>query len=207
MAPVKTITLCAADSNPTDLVAELMLATNPALWMYLFDGRRADFERYALGLWQSSGNHLSHDTATAAVADGKLLGVELGYAASEKDRRYGKTRKDLTGLFDMDMLQKIGNRNRELLYIAPYIPASAYTLQIISVAKAGRKRGIGRLLLENAFEKARKAGMKSLHLDAYADNPAIGFYQKMGMRILVETRVPHLTAHDIGTQYRLVKQL
>ena len=118
-----------------------------------------------------------------------------------------RTQEVVQSLFDDDMLRIIGKSARELICFSPHMPKSAYYLQSISVTGAGRNRGIGKLLLENAFEKARKAGLKSVHLDVYADNPAIRFYEKMGMKIWVETRLLELAAHGIKTQYRMVKQL
>jgi ribosomal protein S18 acetylase RimI-like enzyme len=62
--------------------------------------------------------------------------------------------------------------------------------------------------LENAFQRARHAGLKSVHLDVYAGNPAIRLYERAGMEILVETRVPRLERdHGIPPHYRMVLAL
>jgi ribosomal protein S18 acetylase RimI-like enzyme len=64
------------------------------------------------------------------------------------------------------------------------------------------------VLLENAFQRARDAGLKSVHLDVYEDNPAMRLYERAGMKVLVESRVPALEReYGIPGHYRMVLEL
>jgi len=54
-------------------------------------------------------------------------------------------------------------------------------------------------LLGAAFDRARRNGHRVCHLDVASDNPAVGFYELMGMEILSESRVLPLQKHGIAS--------
>jgi ribosomal protein S18 acetylase RimI-like enzyme len=202
------ITLGPADPGNANLVPDLIFETNPYIWSYLFNGQRGAFDHWILGLFQKTKNTYSYDTATVAMAEGDLIGIEMGFAAEATNLRDQKTAEESLGLLDDTMIADMTKRGRFTGYLSPHVPANAYKLHTLSVANAGQNRGIGTLLLENAFEKALKAGLKSVHLNVYADNPAVHLYEKMGMKILIETRLPELARkQNIKTQYRMVREL
>ena len=95
--------------------------------------------------------------------------------------------------------------------LQPATPESAELipdLMYLSVTASGRNRGIGRRLLENAFDRARDAGLKSVHLDVYDGNPAIRLYERAGMKKLIESRVPGLERdYGIPAHFRMVLDL
>ncbi len=69
-------------------------------------------------------------------------------------------------------------------------------------------KGIGAKLLQCAFEQAKKMNCRTIQLDAVSNQPAVKFYQKMGMEILTETYVPKLQeAANIGPSCRMYKDL
>jgi len=207
MVLTENVKLSPADPDQVAFVPDLVFETNPALWSYVFFGQRSAFNQYIIELWPRKGNHLSHDIATAAIADHELIGIERGYSGAKKNSIEVKTAEALKIIYDDNMLRKLNNNLKKMIYITPYIPKSAYYLQSLSVASAGQNLGIGKLLLENVFNKARKKGLKSVHLDIYAENSAIGFYENMGMKLCVNTQITELVAHGIKTQCRMVKQL
>ncbi|MBW2369784.1 MAG: GNAT family N-acetyltransferase [Deltaproteobacteria bacterium] len=201
------IILVPADPGNVALVPELMFATDPYIWSYLFNGQRSLFDRYIMKLWPHRENIYSYDTTTAAMMGDQLLGIEMGYPVETIDNRNRKTREVASGLFDDAMVADMVVRGRLIDYILPNAPKRAYKLHTLSITENARNRGLGKLLLENAFEKARSHGLKSVHLGVYADNSAVRFYKRMGMEILVETRVPRLEAHGIKKHYQMVKEL
>lgn len=67
---------------------------------------------------------------------------------------------------------------------------------------------MGRDLLKAAIGRARTAGYRELQLDVLADNPAVGFYQAMGLRIVAELRSPLLSRdHGFPAEYRMAVTL
>jgi len=60
-------------------------------------------------------------------------------------------------------------------------------------------------LMEAAFELGRSEGCRSCHLDVDSSTPAVQFYERLGMRILVETRVPVIPG--VHAHYRMVREL
>ncbi len=78
----------------------------------------------------------------------------------------------------------------------------------LSAHSEARGRGIGEKLLDDCFERARAIGCTALHLDVAAINPAVRFYERMGMERLTETNVPKIAAsHGVPPHIRMVKQL
>ena len=65
---------------------------------------------------------------------------------------------------------------------------------------------MGRLLLQNAFDRAKEAGCQDAQLDLYAENPALHFYRAMGMEKLSETTVTVLEDTDTPLHYRMIKR-
>ena len=51
---------------------------------------------------------------------------------------------------------------------------------------------LGRRLIAEAVTKARRLGLRAVHLDTDSDNPAVRFYQRVGFRAVVESRAMSL---------------
>jgi ribosomal protein S18 acetylase RimI-like enzyme len=191
------------------LVPDLVYDTSPALFSHVVGGRTDVLTRWLSGLWSRPDNTFSHEHATVAVADGRMLGLELGYRGADKVRLGRNSSEQSRELLDEESLARMSRAlSQGTGYLTPFVPDNAYYLMILSVTESGRNRGIGTQLLENAFQRARHAGLKSVHLDVYAGNPAIRLYERAGMEILVETRVPRLERdHGIPPHYRMVLAL
>lgn len=72
-------------------------------------------------------------------------------------------------------------------------------LMLIAVGNAWRKRGIGQALLENCISFARKGGIKRIHLEVRANNPAVDFYSSAGFEN--NHRRPAYYRGNDGTSY------
>ncbi len=60
---------------------------------------------------------------------------------------------------------------------------SPLTIASVAVAEGYRRRGIGRRMMEHAFERARGLGRGRVVLEVLADNsPAVSMYRSLGMR-------------------------
>jgi GNAT superfamily N-acetyltransferase len=68
--------------------------------------------------------------------------------------------------------------------------------------------GIAGQLSDFAKARAFELGYRQVCLDVAADNAAVGFYQHLGFRTQVETRLPALDAqHGIGLHLHMVHDL
>jgi len=192
-----------------EVVPDLIYETDSAQFAHISGGRRDVLNRWISAGWSAPDNNFSHECAVVVVRDGELLGLELGYPGSEK-KRLGRRNGELSReVLDEEGLAHMGAAiGRGIGYLTPHVPKNAYYLMFLTVAEAGRNQGIGRRLLDNAFERARTAGLKSVHLDIYEGNPARRLYERAGMKALVETRVPGLERDQgIPVHHRMVLEL
>ncbi|ATQ43159.1 GNAT family N-acetyltransferase [Caulobacter mirabilis] len=194
------------------LIPDLIRATGPVSYGYQF-GPGDLLDRMVGASWPTA-DTLFCAACTTAMFDGDdLLGIELGFAgpnfyafkanlaglASDLLARGVATHEELAGLLE---------RAEEASYLNAHVPDDVYYLHALSAPPAHRGKGAGRALLEAAIGRARAAGYRELQLDVLADNPAVGFYQAMGLRILSETRSPRLTRdHGFPSEYRMAAAL
>jgi len=77
----------------------------------------------------------------------------------------------------------------------------------LASARDARGRGVGAQLHGAVFDRARRNGYRVCQLDVASDNPAVRFYERMGMEILSESRVRPLQKHGVANHYRIIKTL
>ena len=58
-------------------------------------------------------------------------------------------------------------------------------------------------LLSQAMSRAKEEGFRGLQLDVLSDNPAVNFYQSMGLELLVESLAPKPNAAGVPAEYRM----
>jgi RimJ/RimL family protein N-acetyltransferase len=132
----------------------------------------------------------------ATPADATAL-VELGRAVSSEPEAWLITESDWRGVADeRRYLRAIRRSPHAAVFVAEYDgavigrlslardshPASVHVADLgLMVAAGHRRRGIGRLLLAQAVEWAREAGVEKLELHVFPHNePAIKLYQRFG---------------------------
>jgi len=190
------------------LIADLIFNTDPSVFGCLVREDRKLFSRWITPLWQSAGCSYGFDCATVLMENSDLLGFELGFAGELHGLLEEKSAAKGLSVFNREQLVYLANCSRHLNYVVPFVPKSAYYVHLLSIRAERQGTGIGRRLLENAFEQASENGFKSVHLDVYEGNPAVGFYERMGMQKRLETRLPAFqdTAR-IPAHFRMVKEL
>jgi len=92
-------------------------------------------------------------------------------------------------------------------FLVPTVPNHAYYVMHLAAGRDARGCGVGAQLLGAAFDRARRNGYRACQLDVASDNPAVGFYERMGMEILSESRVLALQKHGVASHYRMIKEL
>ncbi len=96
----------------------------------------------------------------------------------------------------------------QLTYLTPHTPDGNYCVHNLAVDPHAGVKGLGRRLLRGAFEHAAKADYRAVCLDVLDNNPAVGFYLRMGMDLACEVRLPRLMEdHGMPAIYRMVKAL
>ncbi|MFD2872995.1 GNAT family N-acetyltransferase [Mucilaginibacter ximonensis] len=80
------------------------------------------------------------------------------------------------------------------LAFAAYSPhekdTDVYRLHKLYSLPATQGKGIGKTFLHAIFDKVKALGAKALELNVHRQNPALGFYQKMGFVIAYEIDIP-----------------
>lgn len=188
-------------------VVELAHATGPSTYDYQF-GSRAVFDRLVGDSWLTAGTLFGYDETTIALDGDDLLGIEIGFAGPEFDRRK-KTLRPLwqpildDGVVAPDELAELGRRTYLASYLNVVIPASAYYIHALSVRPDRHGQGIGAALMKDAIERATAEGYRVLHLDVLSDNPAVKFYEAFGFEVLAETVTPIPHSHGIPMEQRM----
>ena len=190
-----------------DQIADLFHATGPVSYDYQFGGRDL-FDKLVNASWSAPETLFACDETTLALNGDELLGIEVGFQGPG----FRERQKALNPLL-VKMIESGEVRPEELAglieraYLCSYlnvsIPQNVYYIHALSVKEQYRGKQIGAGLLANAMDKAKSAGFRGLHLDVLSDNPAVNFYQSMGLKRLVETVAPIPLQHGVPMELRM----
>ncbi len=199
--------LMPAGPEHAQAASRLIYSTDPRLWDCLFENDFDRFLRFFTTMWKEEESLYSHSNATVAVAGGRLAGLEVGYDRDRQDRMIPnmvkRTPEILTPGEFRHYLEIVGY----IRYLTPPIPNHAYYVLFLATDPSDQGKGIGKRLLTCAFDRARERGYDACHLDVAGDNPAVGFYRRLGMEILSESRVLPLEERGVKSHFRMVKRL
>lgn len=192
-----------------ELIPDLVRATGPVSYDFQFGARPRFFADFITAAWLAPGTLFSHGVARVAIRNGELAGLELGFHGPD----FYPLREALAqvsaqlvsgGRATIAELRALAARAEQASYLNAHIPEGVYYVHALSVPEPLRGHGIGARLLENAILRARETGQRSLQLDVLADNPAVRFYESMGLRVLCETRSPELSReHGFPSELRM----
>lgn len=148
-------------------------------------------------------------TSQGEPLDGdELLGIEIGFAGPEFERRK-KTLRSLwqsiidDGFVTPEDLVGIGRRSYLASHLNVVIPASAYYVYALSVRPDRNGQGIGAALMKDSIERATDEGYRVVHLDVLSDNPAVKFYEAFGFEVLAQTVTPKPHSHGVPMEQRM----
>ena len=197
-----------AEADDAKIAARLLYDTDPHIFDCLFDPHPEGMFGILERQWCEPRGIFSHSLARAAVHDGAMLGIELGFSAGELADHRRNTSRLFLDMLPPDLLSHMAAVMPYVNFIVPAIPKDAYYVQYLSVLPEARGKAIGAKLLMEAFEQAKKWGFQSCHLDVDGTSAAVRFYRRMGMEAVVETRVPLLEERwDIPPHLRMVRPL
>ena len=179
-ANADTVTLAPArvDALAPEQAGRLLCETDPHVFGCLHGHDEALAARHLGHQWTLAAGLFSHVHATAALHDGVLAGLELGF-----------------------------DRPTQAAHLEPFVTAAGAFLDEGQFARFTGFFEYGSQLLRACFERARAAGLARVQLDLYDGNPAERLYARAGMRTIVETRVPPLETDGVGLHRRMELKL
>jgi len=205
---VDTALLPATPQASTERVADLIWTVDPKVCEFLFRGDRPTWRELLRADWSQDIGLLSHSHSRVALIDDEVAGVIVGHDRESLQEHWTITLDRWFESTNPAMRAHLPKSFYYLDLLLPKIPEDVFYVLELAVAAEAQRNGIGTKLLLDAFERARDAGYQSLMLDVSAKNPALNFYHRLGMELLVETRVPYLAInHGVDQYLRLEKKL
>jgi ribosomal protein S18 acetylase RimI-like enzyme len=193
-------------ADDADDAAELLYETDRAFFAYLSGGDRPSLLRLFADEWRRPGSPLYCGFSRVVREQGQVIGLLVGYRQDEHAAldfdAIGCASQGLPGGF----LEHFHGVYEVAQYLFPVVPPGAYYVQNLTVAAPHQGRGLGRRLMEDAFDRAQAARCATCHLDVDSQTRAVEFYDSLGMQVLVETRVQPLAEHDIPPHFRMVRR-
>ncbi len=184
--------------------ARLIAATDTDLFGYCTGGELRAWVDLAEWEWRAERGIYSFQMSHVVRAEAGLLGLLVGYSSRRQrdmDWSFGCSRPHTDpGLWD-----RITGAYKLASFLFPVIPDDAYYVQNVVTHSSARGLGLGRRLMDFAFELGRAEGCRSCHLDVDSSTPAVQFYEYLGMRVLVKTEVPSIPRSH--SHYRMVIDL
>ena len=182
-------------------VIELLFQTGEELYTYQFISK----EIIDLVIGKSlelKGSLFSADEATVALNGNDLVGIEIGFTGTcfRKRQITMKPIWDNVGKNDLKLIIK---RSRQCRYLTPSIESNSYYVLGLSVKKEWQGKGVGKLLMNNAMERARNLGLKQIQLDVMSNYHAVSFYQALGFQCLVASTSPLPKENGVPTMFRM----
>jgi len=204
----ETVTLAEAEPAEEETAARLIYDTGSYVFDCLYNRDFDAFLRITSALWRREGGAFSHVHARAALHDGHLAGIALGFPQHLYDQEFGTGMMAMAEMGTPELLAHLPTVAGHIPWLFPEVPDDAWYLLFLSAHPDARGRGIGEKLLLDCFARAKAAGCASLHLDVASVNPAVRFYERMGLERLAETSVPKIAAsHGVPSHIRMVKHL
>ena len=190
-----------------DEYCDLIYATGAPSFDYQFPNRDL-FNHVVRASWQTAGSLFAYDATTLALDGDELLGIAVGFPATEYEPRKKALAPVWSQLVESnavlnEKLAEIAVRGYQCSYLTAAIPSRVYFLHALAVKTSQRGKGIGVKLVRHALAKAAQAKLRALHLDVLSDNPAVDFYTALGMHCLVETTAPVPLQHGVPMHMRM----
>jgi len=201
---LKTSLVQATTDHPSEPIADLIWTVDVALMKYLF-GTVDRWRRVFADDWPRSNGIVCHKQATLAMQGDAIVGALVSHTLAEFDAHFVATRAH-QGQHEGAAFRRHLNDAFDLMaQLFPHGLDGSYFVFDLAVSSEARHQGIGRALIDAAIAKAKAAGCERICLDVAADNPAVHFYERIGMSVAVETRVPRLADdHGVGTHLHMV---
>lgn len=188
-------------------IANLVHATGPVSYDYHFP-KRVIFDEMVLRSWHTDGTLFAADTTRLALDGDELLGIAIAFHGPEFRERTAALGPLWDGLLNegiatQDDVALVLERSGNAHWLNPVVSSGVHYVHALSVKPEAQGKRVGMQLLTEAISAAKTAGHKALQLDVLSDNPAVNFYQSMGLELLVESRAPKPEAFGVPPEWRM----
>lgn len=186
------------------VAASLIAQTDRELFRYCTGGSLDDWIELSIHEWRHPRGIYSHTLADIVRAGPDIQGLIVSYSTkrhNEIDWTFGSSAPHVSE----DLRNRVRETHRTVPFLFPTLPENVWYVQNIAVVPEAQGKNLGRFLMEQIFQRARLQGCKACHLDVDSSTPAVHFYRRLGMEVLVETRVPAIAS--VATHFRMVKSL
>jgi ribosomal protein S18 acetylase RimI-like enzyme len=184
--------------------ARLIAETDVALFTFCGGGDLGVWVELSEWEWLQERGVYCWEMSHVARLDGQLVGLVVSYSSRQHETIDWTFRGARTHMAP-DRWSLVDAAHRLVPFLFPHIPKDAYYVQNVATHPSVQGRGLGRRLMELAFDSGRAAGCHTCHLDVDGSTSAVQFYKHLGMRILVITQVPDIPS--VTTHLRMVIDL
>ncbi len=190
---------------------DLAYSTGPVSYDYHF-GTRALFDRAVLASFRTPETLFGWDATHFAMEGEEVLGFLVSYHAPEFRQRInalGPAWQEWisNGEVSEEEIGGLLERSDHARWLNPETRPGIYYIHALAVKPEHRGKQIGVALIERAMEIGRETKCGALELDVLSDNPAVNFYQSMGLELLAETRAPKPMEYGVPPEFRMGKKL
>jgi GNAT superfamily N-acetyltransferase len=205
----EVIDIVPAKPDDSDIAWKLIYDTDVDLFDYYFNNDKNLMATCLSDWWRRPEGWFSHSSCNAAVYNGSLVGIEIGFTREEFQKHTRATFYYAKKTMNRAVFEHFSDAFRNFMpYLFPPIPGDAYYVQSLAARAKLRGQGVGQKLLNTASSRAKQKGLKNCQLDVVSDSVAVNFYQKMGMEVVSVTRIPYLEKqYGISAHYRMQKIL
>jgi ribosomal protein S18 acetylase RimI-like enzyme len=186
-----------------DATAAGLLYASAAPYYDAYFGGEHRARRVLAAMWRHPGHTASYETcrvATPGTEADAVLGVVSGFLLAEGDRLANAFVSRSTRAVAPWRWPRIFRHLRAAARLTPRPPVDAYYVDALAVAEGARRRGVARILLDDASRRARAAGASGVALDTgLANSAARALYEACGFeQVDVRTAPDPETARAIG---------
>jgi len=188
-------------------IPDLAYSTGPVSYDYHF-GTRDLFDKVTLASWRAPKTLFGWDSTHLALENDTLTGFLVSFHAPEFRERITAMASLWASLIESGGVDKTAlggviERSEHARWLNPETRPGIYYIHAIAVKPEHRGKQIGVKMIERAMEIGREMKCAALELDVLSDNPAVNFYQSMGLEILAETRAPKPSEFGVPPEYRM----
>ncbi len=174
-----------------DLLADLIWETDPAVFSFIF-GTLPVWRRLFPPEWTAAFGVNQDDESRVALVGDRPVGLINSFAGAEVTPRFTASMGRQLAALNQDAARQLTAGYDAMEWLFPRVPDDALFILNLVVASEMRGQNLGRRLIAEAVTKARRLGLRAVHLDVAADNPAVQFYHRTGFRAVVESRAMSL---------------
>jgi ribosomal protein S18 acetylase RimI-like enzyme len=186
-----------------DAAAAGLLYESAAPYYDAYFGGERRARRVLAAMWRHPGHTASYETCRVSGPDGDagvVLGVVSGFPLAQGDRLANAFVSRSARAVAPWRWPRIYRHLRAAARLTPRPPVDAYYVDALAVAASARRRGVARVLLDDAARRAIAVGASGVALDTGLGNAAArSLYEACGFeRVDVRTAPDPETARAIG---------